>query len=117
MQKLLYGYGYRRTYTCSLNLGDTSAAPTALVGLSAATRKSASGLISYTCTLPQPLSYDYNISAQVVENGVEVVTNSTNFSVIAAKSVDRSTFSFGLQNNNGLLAKNSISVSLVLIEK
>ena len=59
MQKMLYGYGYRRSYTCSFSINDTTAVPTGLVGVSTVVRKAGSSIVIYTATLPTALVYDY----------------------------------------------------------
>lgn len=59
MQKMLYGYGYRRSYTCSFNVVDISGAPTNLVGIQSIVRKVGTSITIYTCTLPTALAYDY----------------------------------------------------------
>ena len=56
---MLYGYGYRRSYTCSFSINDTNAAPTGLVGVSSVARKTGPSIVIYTATLPTALVYDY----------------------------------------------------------
>ena len=74
MQKMLYGYGYRRSYTCSFSINDTTAAPTGLVGVSSVVRKAGSNITIYTATLPAALAYDYVPFAQFLPNQPEATT-------------------------------------------
>ncbi len=82
---MLYGYGYRRVWNCSFNIRDNSITPTNLQGVASIVRKSGNSIIIYTCTLPQALTYDYNVMAQFVENGAEPTTVSNDFSVLVSK--------------------------------
>lgn len=87
MQKMLYGYGYRRSYTCSFSVGDISASPTSLVGIQSIVRKVGASITIYTCTLPAALPYEYIPIAQILENKVESITQSNDFAPLVAKAV------------------------------
>lgn len=88
MQKILYGYGYRRTYACSFNIGDTTIAPDTLVGLNAVARKAGNSITLYTCTLPTALAFKYQPVAQIVTNRAEATQADLALSISAAKVLD-----------------------------
>ena len=114
MQKILYGYGYRRVWNCSFYIGDNTITPTNLQGVASIVRKSGTSIIIYTCTLPQALTYDYNVMAQFMENGAEPTTLSNDFSVLVTKPIDRQTFSIGVERLGG---GNTVTLAISLIEK
>ena len=111
---MLYGYGYRRSYTCSFNVGDLSTTPAVFSGIQSIVRKTGASITIYTCTLPQPIAYDYNVFVQIAANRTEATTADNDFSVLVAKAVDRSSFSVAMERASG---SNDVSVLAHLVEK
>ena len=111
---MLYGYGYRRSYTCSFNIADNSIQPTNLVGIASIVRKSGTSIVIYTCTLPTALPYEYIPLAQFTTNRTEATTVDNDFAPLTAKYIDNSTVQIAVERT---AAGNNVSILVHLVEK